>query len=182
MRPIFIVGYMGAGKSTLGRKLAECLGLQFIDTDIFIENRFRKRIADMFAEIGEEAFRKREMYVIQELSGMTDCIIATGGGLPCYYGNMELMNESGLTIYLKSHAENLAERLEQCKRTRPTIREKSGDELLNHIQHALSERSPIYEQAHIILPIEHIRNDEDETKQAKLLAEEIRNYYLNKQI
>ena len=94
MNPIYIIGYMGAGKSTLGRKLAEVLGFDFIDTDIFIESRFRERIVDMFDRIGEEKFRLKEHYVIEELSGMTDCVIATGGGLPCFHDNMKLMKET----------------------------------------------------------------------------------------
>lgn len=175
--PIFIIGYMGAGKSTLGRKLAEELGLQFIDTDIFIENRFRERIIDMFARIGEEAFRRRERNIIEELSGMTDCVIATGGGLPCYNDNIKIIKENGLSIYLQASAEHLATRLELCKRTRPSIRNKTGTELLGHIQQALQERSPIYEQADWHICIEDIDNPESELLLAKNLAQRIKTEY-----
>lgn len=174
MKPIFIVGYMGAGKSTLGRRLADALGLTFIDTDIFIENRFRERIADMFLRIGEEAFRRREHYVIEELSGMTDCVIATGGGIPCFYNNMSLMRENGLTIYLYASAEVLAARLEHCKRTRPTIREKTGDALLLHVRQALEQRCIYYEQAEIHTCIESVTCEDDEEHLAQQLALEIR--------
>lgn len=170
MMPIFLVGYMGAGKSTIGRKLAQELGLQFIDTDTFIENRFRERIADMFVRIGEEAFRLKEHYVIEELSGLTDCVIATGGGLPCYHSNMDIMKASGLTIYLSSTAEQLAKRLELCKRTRPSIRGKSGEELLLHIREALELRNPIYTEADITISIEEVTNQEEERQLAHKIA------------
>lgn len=177
MKPIFIVGYMGSGKSTLGRKLAELLGLNFIDTDVFIENRFKQRIVDMFPLIGEEAFRRREHTIIEELSGMTDCVLATGGGLPCYHNNMALMLESGLTIYLEASPEALAQRLELCKRTRPTIKDKTGQELYAHIQEALALRSPIYEQAHWRVSIEHVCDKETETLLAEDLAKRIEREY-----
>lgn len=174
MKPIFLVGYMGSGKSTLGRKLADELSLGFIDTDIFIENRFRERIVDMFVRIGEENFRKREHYIIEELSGMIDCIIATGGGLPCHHNNMELMRTSGLTIYLKASEEFLYERLELCKRTRPSIKDKEGSELQKHISQAMALRRAIYEQAEWHISIESIHNSEQESLLAKRLATKIR--------
>lgn len=173
MNPIFIIGYMGAGKSTFGRKLASALALNFIDTDIFIENRFRERIADMFVRIGEDAFRRRERFVIEELSGMTDTVIATGGGVPCYYDNIDLMNAAGLTIYLEGSTATLAQRLEYCKRTRPTVRHKSGLELLQHVDDALRVRSPYYQQAQITISIEDIRSEEDESRIAQQLALQI---------
>ncbi len=178
MKPIFIIGYMGAGKSTLGRKLAHALGLNFIDTDIFIENRFRERIADMFVRIGEEVFRKRERYIIEELSGMTDCVISTGGGLPCFYNNIDLMRECGLTVYLFASAESLAGRLEYCKRTRPTIKDKSGDELLAHVSKALQERKVYYEQAELHVSIEQITCEDEELAIAQSLAKEIQQKYI----
>lgn len=174
MNPIYIVGYMGAGKSTLGRKLALELGLGFIDTDIFIENRFRERIVDMFASIGEESFRRRERYVIEELSGMTNCVISTGGGLPCFYDNMSLLNATGLTVYLYASDDVLAERLEYCKRTRPTIKDKTGEELLAYIQSAMQVRRAIYEQAKLHISIEGVNSSEEEQHLAQELAKTIK--------
>ncbi len=167
--PIFIIGYMGAGKSTLGRKLAHLMERTFIDTDLFIENRFRKSIADIFAQEGEAVFRKREKGVIEELSCFPNAIIATGGGLPCHYDNMELMKNSGTTIYLQLSAPVLAGRIELCKRTRPTVRHLSGEELLSHIQEALAVRLPFYEQADLIYPCDEVKTDQDEM----LLAQDI---------
>ncbi|KGN67146.1 shikimate kinase [Porphyromonas sp. COT-239 OH1446] len=174
MRPIFIIGYMGSGKSTVGAKLAECLSLRFIDTDFFIENRFRERIVDMLPSIGEAAFRRRERVVIEELSGMQDVVISTGGGLPCFFDTMNLLLESGLTIYLEATDEELATRLELCKRTRPTIRDKSGPELLEHVREAMLLRRPIYEQAALRVPVGQVMNRRQEWAVAEELAREIR--------
>ncbi len=161
-QPIYLVGYMGAGKSTVGRKLAERLNMEFIDTDIFLENRFRRRIVDMFAEVGEQSFRKRERYAIEDLSGMENAVIATGGGLPCHSDNMSLLLDTGLVIYLEATDKSLCKRLELCKRTRPSVKDKSGQELLQHIQEAMQTRRPIYEQAHKSYSIEKIKNAQDE--------------------
>lgn len=180
MIPIFLVGYMGVGKSTLGRKLATELGLRFLDTDLFIESRFRESIATQFERVGEEVFRQREQYVIEELSGMTDCVIATGGGLPCFNGNMTLMNTCGITIYLHASDPTIAQRLERTKRTRPSVRDKSGAELLEHITLAMRDRRPIYETAHIRLSIEGASGEDDEWGMAKILAKRIRNHIKNK--
>ncbi|MDO4692586.1 MAG: shikimate kinase [Porphyromonadaceae bacterium] len=174
MNPIFLIGYMGAGKSTIGRKLADELGWSFIDTDIFIEARFRERICDMFTSVGEEVFRRRERVVIEELSGMENCIIATGGGLPCFHGNMDLMNTCGTTLYLSATNEVLAERLELCKRTRPSVRNKTGEELLLHVQEAMSVRDAIYRQAQLEESVNELRNEEDEVALAIRLAQRLR--------
>ncbi|MBB6275173.1 shikimate kinase [Porphyromonas circumdentaria] len=167
--PVFIVGYMGAGKSTLGRKLALLMEREFIDTDLFIENRFRKSVSDIFAQEGEAIFRSREKFVIEELSSFPNAVIATGGGLPCYYDNMALMKSSGVTIYLQLSAPVLAERIELCKRTRPTVRHLSGEALLQHISAALEERVAYYEQAELIISCDEVKSDQDEA----LLAQDI---------
>ena len=162
---------MGSGKSTIGRRLAEHLQLRFIDTDTFIETRFRQRVVDMFAREGEEVFRRRERMVMQELMSMSDTIFATGGGLPCHLDMMELLREAGETVYFRSSAEVLATRLELCKRTRPTIRDKSGAELLQLIQHTLGVREPIYLRAHHIFEVDEIDSAVAETAFARRLAE-----------
>lgn len=174
MRPIFLVGYMGSGKSTLGRKLADELGLGFIDTDIFLENRFRQRVIDMFETVGEDAFRRRERYITEELSGMDDHVIATGGGLPCHNDNMSLLLASGIVIYLSGSDQTLHARLELCKRTRPTIKDKTGDELLSYIRKVLIDRRPIYERAHMTASIDDVIDDQGELRLAKSLAQELR--------
>ena len=109
--PIFLVGFMGSGKSTIGRHLAEALGRRFIDTDVFVETRFRQRITDMFAEHGEAVFRRRERMAIEELMSMPDTVFATGGGLPCYTDTMDHLLEAGHVIYLRCSTPILTARL-----------------------------------------------------------------------
>jgi shikimate kinase len=170
-RPIFLIGFMGSGKSTVGRRLADQLGFRFIDTDTFIETRFRQRIVDMFAALGEEIFRRRERIIIEELMSMEDTVFATGGGLPCHGDTMELLNASGETVYFRCSAQILSLRLELCKRTRPTIRDKSGEELLSFTQETLAHREPIYSQAKHTFDIDLIDTPEKEEAFACQLAQ-----------
>ncbi|WP_373775675.1 shikimate kinase [Porphyromonas loveana] len=171
---IFIVGYMGSGKSTVGRKMADMLGWKFIDTDFFIENRFRKRVADIFADEGEAVFRRRERVVIEELSGMEKTVIATGGGLPCHSDNMALMNEAGLTLYLEVSDEVLALRLELCKRTRPKVKDKTGAELLAHVREEMAVRGELYRAARVVVNADELVTEEDETKLVIHIVEDLR--------
>lgn len=164
MQPIYIVGYMGAGKSTVGLMLARKLGYQFVDTDIFIEARFRRSIRAMFDEIGEARFRLRERMVIEELSGMENCVIATGGGLPCFHDNMSLLNATGQTIYLEASNEALVKRLVLCKRTRPSICNKTDEEIVAFVEEAMLTRRPIYEQAQYRVPVEELVDKADEER------------------
>ena len=168
--PIFLVGFMGSGKSTIGRHLADALGYRFVDTDVFIETRFRQRILDMFAQHGEAIFRRRERMVIEELMSMPDTVFATGGGLPCYEDTMEQLLLSGQVIYLSCSPTVLAARLELCKRTRPTIKDKSGEELLAFVEDMLHVRAPIYRRAHHICPIDEVDSPEKECRFAQELA------------
>lgn len=170
-RPIFLIGFMGSGKSTVGRRLADQLGFRFIDTDTFIETRFRQRIVDMFASLGEEVFRRRERVIIEEQMSMEDTVFATGGGLPCHGDTMELLNTSGETVYFRCSAQVLSLRLELCKRTRPTIRDKSGEELLSFTQETLAHREPIYSQAKHTFDIDLIDTPEKEEAFAHQLAQ-----------
>lgn len=164
---------MGSGKSTIGRHLAEALGRRFIDTDVFVETRFRQRITDMFAEHGEAVFRRRERMAIEELMSMPDTVFATGGGLPCYTDTMDHLLEAGHVIYLRCSTPILAARLELCKRTRPTIRDKSGEELFAFVQDTLAVREPIYSRAHRICEIDHVDTPQKEQLFALELAKEL---------
>ena len=98
MRPIFLVGFMGSGKSTLGKALSKATGLRFIDLDTYIECRYHANVRDIFAEKGESGFRDIEQRMIREVSDFEDVIVACGGGTPCFFNNMEVMNGAGLTV------------------------------------------------------------------------------------
>lgn len=151
MHPIFLVGYMGSGKSTVGKMLSARLGLQLIDLDTFIESRFHKTIAQLFAEKGETGFRDLEHAMLQEVSGFEDTVIATGGGAACFHDNMKLMNEAGLTIYLRAPVEILVERLKYGRSQRPLVSQKTDAELHSFIDEMLQTRDPFYSQAQMIV-------------------------------
>lgn len=147
---IILIGYMGCGKSTLGKKLAKRLGIDFIDTDAVIESSSKKTIPEIFAELGEGGFRKIEQELIQNLD-VEKSVIAVGGGLPCFSNNMEVLNMLGTTIYLNRPAKELKNRLANAKTTRPIIADKSDEELLDFITEQLQEREFYYNQAEIIV-------------------------------
>jgi len=144
---IYLIGYMGCGKSTLGRRLSKHLGLQFIDMDHYIEERNCKTIPQIFSEEGEAEFRKKERKALEELSQFTDIVIATGGGAPCFFDNIDLMNDSGKTIYMNIHPAILADRLLSSKTERPLIKGKSREELVAFIDETLKKRNEFYSQA-----------------------------------
>lgn len=144
---IYLIGYMGCGKSTLGRKLSKHLDLQFVDMDHYIEERNCKTIPQIFAEEGEAEFRKKERKALEELSEFTDIVIATGGGAPCFFDNIDLMNKTGQTIYMNINPDILADRLLKSKTERPLIKGKSREELIAFIDDTLHKRNEFYMQA-----------------------------------
>ena len=147
MKPVFLIGYMGCGKSTLGRALQKHSGLDFIDLDHYIENRFHATISELFASRGEEGFRRIEAAMLDEVSQMTDVVIACGGGTPCFFNNMDLMNERGLTVWLTTPLSRLFERLQRNRSKRPILANKTDEELMEFITRALEERKPYYSRA-----------------------------------
>lgn len=147
MTRIILIGFMGSGKTTLGRTLAKETGLTFIDLDNYIELRHCKSINQIFAERGEEGFRKIEQSLLHEVCEFEDVIISSGGGTPCFFDNIEYMNRQGTTIYLEVPHERLLERLIIAKSRRPLLKEKSNDEISAFIEEQMQKRSPFYSQA-----------------------------------
>jgi shikimate kinase len=141
---------MGSGKSTTGRKLAKLTGLNFIDLDKYLEERYFKTIPLIFSEEGEKGFREKERRSLQEVSQFEDVVIGTGGGTPCFFDNMEMMNRSGFTVYLAPDTETLANRIFKSKNERPLVSGKSREELIGYINDTLKIRSPFYEKARLI--------------------------------
>jgi len=144
---IFLVGFMGCGKTATGRRLAQKNGWQWIDTDKFIEHRYRKNITELFEETGEEEFRKIEHKILLELAEFQNVVISCGGGLPCFFNNMEIMKNAGTTIYLQETPENLFERLKKAKTKRILLKNKTENELKNYIFETLQKREKFYRQA-----------------------------------
>lgn len=148
---------MGTGKTTAGRELAKRLDLAFYDLDHYIESRFLKTISQIFENEGEERFREIESSMLKELGEFEDVVIATGGGTPCFYDNMEYMNKQGQTVYLQASANALTKRLLQCKADkRPLIRNKTEKELLAFVEENLIKREPYYSQAKIVFETENL--------------------------
>lgn len=147
---IFLIGFMGCGKTTLGRKLASRLGYEFIDLDHVFEATEGMTIADYFSKFGEEAFRKKESNTLKTHAYPAPAIVATGGGLPCFFDNMDWMNSHGKTVYIKLTPKTLADRLENEKDQRPLLRERHGEALIAFIAEKLEEREPFYNEAGII--------------------------------
>ena len=138
---------MGAGKSVVGRALARQYGLEHIDLDWRIEQRFHTKIADMFATIGEEGFRKREQNMLHEVMGMENVVVSVGGGTPCFFDNMEQMNMLGHTIYLKCDVDTLVVRIIRSQAKRPIVAGKTQEELIQFVAEHLVEREEFYMQA-----------------------------------
>jgi shikimate kinase len=147
---IFLIGYMGSGKTTLGRKLAARLKYDFIDLDHVLEAQIGMTITDYFAAHGEDAFRVLESSVLKNTVYPENAVISTGGGLPCFFDHMQWMKQHGQTVYIKLNAKVLAGRLENNKDDRPILRHKHGEELIAFIDEKLAEREPWYNQANII--------------------------------
>ena len=153
---IYLIGYMGSGKTTVGRRLAKKLNFQFVDIDHFIENRQRKTIDEIFSEKGEDTFRLMEHKALREISLFENVIISTGGGAPCFYNNMEIMNKSGFTIYLKTSPEELTKRLRKTKGQRPLLKGKTPEQMQTFITGNLEKRNRYYNQARLVFDAEQM--------------------------
>ncbi len=149
MKPIFLIGYMGCGKSTLGRALGRMTPLRFIDLDNYIETRYHCTVREIFALDGESRFRDLERRMLDEVSEFEDVVVACGGGTPCFGDNMDMMNSRGTTVFLDTSFPKLLERLKRGRHKRPLIADKSDEELASFIVSALDERIPYYSKAAI---------------------------------
>lgn len=144
---IFLIGYMGAGKTTLGKAFARAMGLTFIDLDWYIEERFHKTIRELFTERGQDAFRDLERRMLHEVGEFEDVVISVGGGTPCFFDNVDYMNSVGETVFLDVDIRVLFRRLKIAKHQRPLLDGKSDEELMQFIQEALQNRLPFYTRA-----------------------------------
>lgn len=160
MKRIILLGYMGSGKTTLGRALAREVGLPFYDLDWYIESRMRKRVADIFAEQGEEGFRRIEHNMLHEVAEFENVVISCGGGTPCFFDNMDYLNAQGDTVYLKASPAVLCEHLKMGRTERPLIKGKSPHELHQFITEQLAAREPFYGKARHTLDINLLDNHE----------------------
>jgi shikimate kinase len=149
---VYIIGFMGCGKSTAGKKLAALLNWSFIDLDRKIEEFRGKTIAEIFEQNGEENFRVLESKILKGLNVTSNTVVSTGGGTPCYGDNMEYMKKTGLTVYLKMTPGQLRSRLSESKAVRPLIKNLSSEALLGYIEQKLFSREKYYEDSSVSIP------------------------------
>jgi shikimate kinase len=148
---IYLIGFMGSGKSTQGKKIARMMGYDFLDMDEWIEEQEGMPVPEIFREHGEAYFRKREKMAIRATASLEKTVIATGGGAPCHGNNMELLKASGLTVYLKLTADALISRLTSSKNPRPLLEGKTVEEIRTTVNALLIEREAFYNQADMII-------------------------------
>lgn len=148
---VFLVGYMGCGKTTIGSKLAKKLHYDFLDLDDFIERSENRTIAKIFKQEGEAGFRGLEQKHLTILKEYNNIVVSTGGGTPCFYDNMDFMNQHGITVYLDMDVNSLCFRLKHGQKTRPLIEGKYDSELKKFVSQHLSERIAYYQQSKIIV-------------------------------
>ena len=160
MKRIILIGYMGAGKTTIGKALSKELGIIFYDLDWYIESRMRKSVSEIFAERGEEGFRKIEYNMLHEVAEVENVIISCGGGTPCFFDNMDYLNQQGQVVYLKASPEVLYKHLQMAKVERPLLKGKSSEELIAFIREQLDKREPFYSKAKYTLDVSLMDNYE----------------------
>lgn len=164
MKCVILLGYMCAGKTTVGKRLAKALDRTFYDLDWYIEERYHKRVPEIFAEDGEAVFRDLERRMLHEVAEFENVVLACGGGTPCFFDNMSYMNRVADTVYMKASVDTLMQHLSVSRGERPLLKDKTDDELRDFITRQLAERSPYYEQAKYVHNIDVLSSfDEVET-------------------
>ena len=159
--PLFLVGYMGCGKSTLGRKLAHRMGVAYVDTDHEVEQMEGAAVYDIFQYAGEGYFRRSERTVLERTIEEGAAVVSTGGGLPTWSDNMARMNEVGCTVYLRRSAENIASRLSPFGRQkRPRLRGLNDEELVRFMREDMKQREPHYAEAQLVIDCDRLTDDE----------------------
>ena len=158
MTRIILIGYMGAGKTTIGKALAQELGVPFYDLDWYIETRMRRTIKQIFDEKGEEGFRRIEHNMLHEVAEFEDVVVSCGGGTPCFYDNIDYMNSQAQVIYLKASPEVLYEHLQMGRRVRPLLLGKSPEEVRTFIVEQLAKREEFYTKANYTLNVDLLDN------------------------
>lgn len=158
MQRIILIGYMGAGKTTIGKELAKELGLMFYDLDWYITSRMRRTVAEIFAQEGEEGFRRIERNMLHEVAEFENIVLSCGGGTPCFFDNIDYMNSLGDTVYLKATPEVLYAHLKMGKSVRPLLLNKTPEEVRTFVREQLKEREPFYSKAKYIHDVSLLDN------------------------
>ncbi len=168
MNKVYLIGFMGVGKSTAGKRLASKLGYNFIDTDSVFEEKYKLSIEAFFNKYGESLFRKLEYEVLKSTFSLSNCVISTGGGMPCYLDAIQQINDNGISVHLEMSSSAILSRLLVSKQKRPLIMNMSREEILDFVSSKLKERASYYSQANIVISAISINIDN--------LAEKIKLY------
>ena len=154
MDKIYIVGYMGAGKTTAARHLASHLGWEVVDTDALFEEKYKISVCDFFNKYDEPLYRKLESEVLKSTESLENVVVSTGGGTACYFDNMEWMNQHGLTVFLRISPKAAVDRVIHSRHKRPLVEGKSEEELIEFVNSHYASRLPFYELAQITVKSE----------------------------
>lgn len=160
MNRIYLVGYMGAGKTTTARRLAQRLGWEVADTDALFEEKYKISVNDFFNKYDEPLYRKLESEVLKATEGLENVVVSTGGGTACYFDNMEWMNNHGLTVFLHISPKAAVDRVIHSRHKRPLAEGKSEEELTEFVNSHYASRMPFYEQARITVKSEDLDLEE----------------------
>lgn len=155
---IFIIGYMASGKTTFGKALARKTGMQHVDLDFYIEQRFHSTVREIFAAKGEAEFRRIESAMLREVGEMEDTVVSCGGGTPCIGDNIEYMNSRGVTVCLRASDEVIADRVIKAGNKRPLMAGKTREEVLKTLRSHMEVRAPYYDKAQIIISGDSLEN------------------------
>lgn len=158
MTRIILIGYMGAGKTTVGKALAKALNVPFYDLDWYIETRMRRTVKQIFDQEGEDGFRRIEHNMLHEVAEFENVVLSCGGGTPCFFDNIEYMNSLGQVVYLKASPEVLYEHLKMGKSVRPLLLNKTPEEVRQFIKEQLAYREQFYSKAQYTLDIDLLDN------------------------
>lgn len=170
MHRIILIGYMGAGKTTVGRRLAKDMGLMFYDLDWYIQNRMHRTVAEIFKQEGETGFREIERRMLHEVAEFEDVVISCGGGTPCFFDNMDYLNRQGDTVYLKCSPDVLHAHLRMGRSVRPLLLGKSDDEVKTFVREQLEKREPFYSRAKHVFDVSLLdTNDKIEVSARKIM-------------
>ncbi len=173
MQPIFLVGYMGCGKSTLGRTVSAITGCRFIDLDTYIEGRYHHTVKELFALHGESGVRDLERNMLHEVGQFEDVVVACGGGTPCFFDNMDWMNQAGTTVFLDTSVDKLHVRLMRGRHKRPLIADKNDEELRRFIVDALEARMPYYSKAEVVFKADLLDSECEKSDTARRFIKQL---------
>ncbi len=154
MKSIILMGYMCAGKTIVGKTLGKALGRTFYDLDWYVEERFHRKVPQIFAEDGEAAFRDMERRMLHEVAEFEDIVLSCGGGTPCFFDNVDYMNGCGETVYLRATTDTLMSHIAMSRGDRPLLKDKSPEELRTFITDQLAVREPFYLKARHVIDID----------------------------